>query len=758
MVDKLQQVMGWMTTEHGSKHQRENRTHRLGLWEATGIGIGAIVGGGILVLAGTALATAGPAAIVAFALNGVIALLTALSFAEMASKFPESGGTYTFAKKVFSIETAFLIGWVIWFASIAAAALYALGFAHFLLLMVEHATSFHSIHLPMWLAPAVTERGLAIACTILITGLLVWKSTGGGNWINLVKVAVFGVLILGGFWAMAHHDVHDLQTRMRPFFPGGFSGVIQAMGFTFIALQGFDLIATVGGEVERPAVNVPRAMIMSLGIAMLVYLPLLLVVTTVGTHSGKSITEMARSDPGGVVAQAARNYLGPYGYWLVLVAAVLATYSALQANLFAAARVARAMACDRTLPSPLRWISTRRQTPYVAIIATGTIAVLLMAVLRNVSAAGAASSLIFLVSFALAHWMAILVRQRSVEQPPPFRTFWFPLVPIAGGLTCLSLAIFQSIAVPIAGVAASVWLVIGGILFLTLFARRARVHDAVATARNPELARLRGYLQQVLVPIANPRSVPPLVELANTLTPARSGRLVVLNVLVTGEDWDPDTDSKPFVSAEAVAHAAISMSVRSGIELETLLVAASEAVPEIAHVAERLSCDLLVIGLSRITPAASGTRAEQLLSTIPADVVVLRAPDEWRVDQAVRILVLVAGQGGHDTLRARILGSLVRTRQREVTYLRIVPEGTSADALRNVRREVTRLVADEMADEAQVVVQPASDPVAAATQFAQHADLVILGVARVGNTRLFGRFTRRLALRCDCPMVVINRR
>ncbi len=108
----------------------------LGLVAATGVGVGAIVGGGILALAGVAFATTGPAAMVAFGLNGVIALLTALSFAEMASKFPESGGTYTYAKKVLSIEAAFMVGWVVWFASMVAAVLYADGFAHFCMIML----------------------------------------------------------------------------------------------------------------------------------------------------------------------------------------------------------------------------------------------------------------------------------------------------------------------------------------------------------------------------------------------------------------------------------------------------------------------------------------------------------------------------------------------------------------------------------------------------------------------------------------------
>jgi amino acid transporter len=77
------------------------------------MGVGAIVGGGILALAGVAFATTGPSAIIAFAVNGGIAILTAMSFAELASRFPESGGTYTYARKVLAVEAAFAVGWVV---------------------------------------------------------------------------------------------------------------------------------------------------------------------------------------------------------------------------------------------------------------------------------------------------------------------------------------------------------------------------------------------------------------------------------------------------------------------------------------------------------------------------------------------------------------------------------------------------------------------------------------------------------------------
>ena len=103
----------------------------IGFFGALGIGVGAMVGGGILALAGVAFAVSGPSAILAFALNGLIAFITALSFAEMASANPQSGGTYTYAKKALSLQVAFGVGWIVWFASLVAAVLYALGFGAF---------------------------------------------------------------------------------------------------------------------------------------------------------------------------------------------------------------------------------------------------------------------------------------------------------------------------------------------------------------------------------------------------------------------------------------------------------------------------------------------------------------------------------------------------------------------------------------------------------------------------------------------------
>ncbi|MEM6797313.1 MAG: amino acid permease, partial [Acidobacteriota bacterium] len=157
-----------MTPPDSANSIREERT--LGLLGATGLGVGAIVGGGILALAGTAFATTGPSAVVAFALNGVIALLTALAFAELASSFPESGGTYSFAKKVMTVEVAFMVGWVVWFASIVAAVLYALGFATFFEIFLQELWRTGAVSAllgppPGWIDGHVFEVALALAAT-----------------------------------------------------------------------------------------------------------------------------------------------------------------------------------------------------------------------------------------------------------------------------------------------------------------------------------------------------------------------------------------------------------------------------------------------------------------------------------------------------------------------------------------------------------------------------------------------------------------
>lgn len=481
---------------------QETQTRSLGLFGATVVGVGAIVGGGILALAGVAFASTGPGAIVAFALNGVIALLTVLSFAELSTAFPESGGTYTFARKVLTVQAAFAVGWVVWFASVVAAVLYALGFAAYAVVALQHLAPPLGYAVP-WLGETWLTIALALGATLFYAAGLMRRSTGGGQRETVGKVVLFCLLIAAGIWAVGSRGV-DVRDALLPLFPAGAAGLFQAMGYTFIAMQGYDLIAAVAGEVRDPARNLPRAMIASLVIAVVIYLPLLFIIATVGVAEGQTLAGLAGKYPETIVAVAARNYLGVYGFWLVVLAAVLSMLSALYANLLAASRMAMVMAQNRALPHALGTLHPRRGTPAIAIAVVAVFVAILVVLIPDVSAAGAAASLIFLVSFALVHGITILARLRDGDRPGVFRTPWFPLVPVAGAATCVALAVFQGLAVPTAGLIATIWLLLGGALFLFLFGPQARVVDAAAEAADPSLVRLRGRSPLVLVPIANP--------------------------------------------------------------------------------------------------------------------------------------------------------------------------------------------------------------------------------------------------------------
>ncbi len=731
----------------------------IGLLGATGVGVGAIVGGGILALAGTAFATTGPSAILAFSLNGLIALLTALTFAEMATSFPESGGTYTFAKKVLSVESAFMVGWVVWFASIVAAMLYALGFGTFAEIFLEQVWMAAGGAPPDWLRGHALQLALALAATAMYTASLVRRSSGGGQWETAGKVVVFLILIGGGLWALAATPVATTAERLRPFFAFGGLGLIQAMGYSFIALQGFDLIAAVAGEVEAPRRNLPRAMIGSLLIALLIYIPFLLSIATVGVPEGSDISSESRADPEAVVVAAVERYLGRPGLWLVIVAALLSMLSALQANLLAASRIALAMARDRNLPGRLGQLDGRFGTPVAAVLATSATVGVVLLVIPDVAAAGAVSSLIFLISFALAHWTNILTRRRGGGGEGALLLPFFPLIPVLGGTACLALAVFQGVAVPSAGILGGAWLAAGGVLYVLVFSHRARVADAAAEAQDPQLTRLRGRNPLVLVPIANPASAESLVTLAGAMAPPRIGRVLLLYVVKTPESRQAGETPPQLIYAQQVLGEALTASFAASLTPEALTTVASKPWQEISRVARTYRCESMLLGLGSFDDRSLGGELERLLSRVDCDVVLSRIPDGWRFSDARRILVPVGGRRDQSKLRARLLGSLSRSSSLDVLYLGILRTRDSEEQGERLEREIRDLAADEAPRRSRVEILRRDDVGDAVVERAAEAGLVILGLRRLSRRqKTFGDIPVRVARETGCAVLMISRR
>lgn len=719
----------------------------ISLFGATSIGVGAIVGGGILALAGVAFSTTGPSAILAFALNGVIALLTVASFADLARRFPQSGGTYTYAKNVLSIEAAFVVGWVVWFASILAGVLYALGFAAF---AIEGLVRVVPDDVATWLQGAGPRIGIAFVTTTLLAAALVRRPSGGGDLATIGKLVVFAVLIVGGAWTLIGTSPSVVTGQLDPFFSAGPTGLVQAMGYTFIALQGFDLIAAAGGEVRDPQRNLPRSMYLSLVIALLVYLPLLFLISTVGTAAGEPIQQAAAGDEAGIVASAAEHFIGPAGFWLVIGAGVLSMLSALQANLFGASRIGLAMARDRTLPRMLGALRPGSGTPAASVVVTAGIVVLGTVAVQDLAVAGAASSLVFLISFSMVHWAAILARRRSGDARS--------LRPYVGGLLCVGLAVFQALAVPTAGIVIGVLLAAGVIFYITVLASGARLADSSALARDADLARLRGHSPLVLVPIGNPASAAGLVDLASIVRTPGVGRTLLLSVVRTPEG-ELTEDHPALRGAQDVLGEALLRSLEHATAAETLITVATDIWQEIARVARQHDCETILIGLPDLGTPGTLEHLEALIRDVDADVMVVRAPRRWRLEDVNRVLIPVAPGRGQNRLRARLLASLGRDGEQSLTYLRTVPASTTAESRRRAERSLLAVARDEAVGPYEANLEVTDSPVAPIVRRAADVDLLILGLQpwRREQHPIASR-AFAIAQATDVPLVLIAQR
>jgi basic amino acid/polyamine antiporter, APA family len=733
---------------------------------ATGIGVAAIVGGGIFVLGGVAVAEAGPAAVVAFALNGAIALLTALTFAELATAFPENGGQYAYARRTFSVRTAFGMGWVMIFAHVVAAVLYALGFAAYAVAAVEGLFPGGTqgpddgVHRSLMVIPA-------LAATAVYGLLLARGATAGGQVENIGKLVVFGVLIAGGLAVIGGRGPADALAPLSPFFERGVGGVVAAMGFTFITFQGFELIAGVAGEVREPRRTVPRAMFASLTIALAVYLPLLLVMTSVGVPAAAgSPAQVARANPETFFAAAASAYLGAFGFWLVIVAAILSTLTALRANLLAGSRVALAMARHRTLPRGLERTSPVTGAPVAAIAFVCASAAVLIVVVPDLAAAGAAASLIFLVTFGMTHVSAWQLRRRAGGRlEGAFAAPFFPLVPLVGVSACALLVLFQVVNVPAAALLLLVWSGFGAFVYASFLSGRAEALDAAVAGGDPQFSRLRGKLTTVLVPLANPARAGGLASVASALAPPLVGRVLLHQVVVAGEGTDEPRLRSAMQEGNAALSNALVRTRRDGIETELLLTVAAEPWDDIARIAREQGVDSVLLGLAQAPgegegPEEAGTPAhpiDRLMERLPCDVALLHAGNDFDLDRVRRVLIPLSGRSDHDRLRARIIGTLARHGLEKLAFLHVLDRGAPAEAERRALTALQRYVLDEARGQGTAEVARAGDPIAAVVDRAHEFDLLVLGVTRPrGQRSQIGALLARMVRESPCPVLILS--
>ena len=427
------------------------------------VGMGAMIGAGIFVLTGLAAEIAGPAALLVFALNGVVTAFTGVSYAELASAIPKSGGGYVFVREVFSGPTSFLMGWMLAFAYMIAGALYALGFA---------SNFVEFVHLywaglpsgPVW---NVLYALIVVGLFALLNAVSTEASGGAETIVTIIKIVI--LMIFAGFGAFAVES-----GNFDPFFAEDRASValLQAMGLTFIAFEGYDLIATVTEEVENPRENIPKAIFISLIATVAIYL--LVVWVAIGTLGAEKLGQAGETG----IAEAATNFMPAIpllgeGAALIVFGAVFSTVSALNAVVIASSRVVFAMGRENQLPDPLGQISARFGTPLAAVVVSAAVMLVSVAVLP-IEQVGRVSSLFFLVSFVVVNWSVIRLRNQRPNMKRPFEMPFYPAIPMLGIVLNLVLTYFLLRDDPFTLVLGLGWIAVGAVVYGGLEWRRSQ--------------------------------------------------------------------------------------------------------------------------------------------------------------------------------------------------------------------------------------------------------------------------------------------
>lgn len=239
----------------------------LGLLDIIMIGIAGMIGGAVFVLIGPAIGLAGGAVIIAFIVNAIIALFTAMAYAELGSAKPEAGGGYLWIREGLPRPNAFISGWMAWFAHIIAGSLYAVAFGAFvysLLNIIVGEQTFIGI--------VPVDKLIAVASIVAFTYINVkgTSETGKtGTTVTIIQLGTIVALVLAGFWTIYANP--GWTANFANFMPLGVAGIMAAMGLTFIAFEGYEIIVQTGEEVKNPKKNIPRAIFISLGVVVVLY-------------------------------------------------------------------------------------------------------------------------------------------------------------------------------------------------------------------------------------------------------------------------------------------------------------------------------------------------------------------------------------------------------------------------------------------------------------------------------------------------------
>ncbi|MDZ7692282.1 MAG: amino acid permease [Balneolaceae bacterium] len=332
---------------------------------------------------------------------GLLTLFTALSYSELGAAIPIAGGGYSFTNRVLPRPVAFLTGWFFWIGNTLACSLYAVIFAY---------------TIKNYFFPEISVILIVLATTIVFTITNIRGQAEALFFITIMNIVeliiLIGVGILGAFQVE--------PANLEPFAPMGLGPLIPTMGLIYISYVGFDLITVAAEEIIEPAKNIPRAILITLGTGIVIYVLLLWVMMGVVNY-----TELAQTSTPFIFV--ADHLFGTWGRWAGIVATIMASLSAFSVTLGASSRVLFALGRDGHFPGIFARLHSTYKTPHIALFVCAGLVTILGAS-GIVSLLASASSFGYLIAIGIVNYAVIALHRHMPNLRRPFKIVSYPII------------------------------------------------------------------------------------------------------------------------------------------------------------------------------------------------------------------------------------------------------------------------------------------------------------------------------------------
>ncbi len=743
---------------HGSAKITLSRD--MSLLDITMIGVGAMIGAGIFVLTGLAAGHAGPGLILAFGLNGIIAVIIGAAYAELGSCFPEAGGGYLWVKQGMSDVFGFLSGWMSWFAHAVACSLYALGFGAFSSELIRMGFG----HLPLshhWTSALIGVMAAALFTYVNFRGS---SETGlVGNVVTSIKI--FILLVLAGFGLFKIFGNPMPFDPYQPFLPEGIRGVFVAMGLTFIAFEGYEIIAQSGEEVKDPAHNIPRAIFLSIVIAVVIYLLIAFVVLGALTPpAGVPIYKYLGTLGELGMAEAAGQFM-PYGKVILLLAGLASTMSALNATVYSSSRVSFAMGRDGNLPPVFGKIHPITHTPHYAVFISGAL-IMLMAVTLPIEDVAASADIMFLLLFMMVCYSLITLRTRRPDLDRQFVVPLFPYWPWAGIVICLALSLTLFELSPIAWYTTLAWIGAGLVIYFTYSVNKQKT---MADEDRPILLEEVVAVKEkcVMIPVSDMRQAYSLGRLGAIMASVRDQELFALNVVRVPKAISVGEGRVFLTQGRSVLDAAIERGKVYDVPVRTMIRLGRNVPHTIMDTARQRKADTILLGwpgYSNSRRVAFGSIIDLVGQHPPCDLAVVRFHKPWAAPNRIVIPSRGGGSNAHMAYElARDIANFYAQPEQgghpvKIEALHVVTPSAQVRDVNQFREQVAAL-GEHMGITINVLEVEAENPVEGIVKATQEVDLVLMGASehRLLEQRIFGTIPEQVMRQSPATIIMCKR-